>query len=127
MKFKKIAVAAAMGLGLSLSIAPAAHAANQDGTINSNEFVFYYNSYWAGSFSDFTSAKSNLAGYVFLSSGSGQGQAVKNNSASVENYRNQHARVFFNSGYAGANDLVPALTGVQLSNTYNDNASFRWI
>lgn len=110
-----------------LGFAAPSQAVGQDGVINANEFVFYYNSYWAGSFSDFAGNKSNLAGYEFLSNGAGKGQAVKNNSASADNYRNQAARVYFNSGYGGVNDLVPALTGVQLTNTYNENASFKWI
>lgn len=128
MNSKKIAAAAAFGLGVTLFVSPAANAAAQDGVTHRSEFVFYYNSGWKGSLSDFKSSKANLAGYNFLSNGNGKGQAVKNNSASVANFHSsRNARVYYNSNYAGANDLVPKYTKIQLTNTYNDNASYKWL
>lgn len=105
-----------------------ASAANQDGTINDNEFVFFFNSNLGGSYSDFASSTANLAGYTFLKGGlAGYGQYVKNNSASVTNLRGSTARVYFNSNYAGPYDTVNAASSRNLVNTYNDNASFRWL
>jgi len=121
------AVVAVATAGVLAGTAGAASAAGQDGVVNSNELTFYYNSGCANSRSDFATAKSSLAGYVFLSTGAGKGQAVKNNSACVWNTKAQYAQVFFNSGFSGPDDLVPPNTVRDLTNTYNDNASFKWI
>jgi len=122
-----VALTAAVSGGLVVATTGEASAAAQDGVVNSAEMVFYYNSGCAGSRSDFAAKKSNLAGYVFLTTGAGKGQAVKNNSACVWNTKGQYAQVFFNSGYTGPDDLVPPNTIRDLTNTYNDNASFTWI
>jgi len=108
------------------SVVGAVHAAAQDGVANDEEFIFYYNSNQAGSLSDFSAAKADLAGFTFVSAGSGSGQGVKNNAASVDNRRAVAARVYYNSNYAGAYDHVNADSSRNLVNTYNDNASFRW-
>lgn len=108
------------------TVAPA-HAAGQDGTPNSGEFVFYFNSFQGGSLSDFASNKTDLLGYDFLTSGNGSGEPVKNNAASVANLKNQGARVYYNSGYAGISDYVNPLSERNLVDTKNENASFRWV
>jgi hypothetical protein len=123
-----VSVAAMLAFGL----APAANAAGQDATINPNEFVFFYNSDFAGSYDDFINPQSSLAGFTFIKPGlNGYGQAVKNNSASVGNYKPQPVRIYYNSGYAGVYDQVAAATpsspaGRNLVSTYNQNASFQW-
>lgn len=79
--------------------------------------------------SDFANAKANLAGYVFLTSGAGQGQAVKNNSASAKlrSGWGGGACVYYNANFQGASDYVPANAGpVNLQKTYNENASFQY-
>lgn len=131
MKKRRIGTVAATSLlavtGVVGMTATPASAAGQDGVVNTNEMVFYYNSGCVNSRSDFAAAKANLAGYVFLTNGAGKGQAVKNNSACVWNTKAQYAQVFFNSNYQGPDDLVPPNTIRDLTNTYNENASFKWI
>lgn len=98
--------------------------------------VFYFNSSYGGSRTTVNGSAnydgiSNLAPYTFLSSGSGQGQALKNNAASAK-ARNPclgcNATIYFNSGYGGACDQFEATyseyqSASQLTATYNNNAS----
>jgi len=130
---------------LLASAVPAANATGQDGVADWNEMVFAYNSdvyeldngptgpNGNGSESDFAANKKDLAGHTFLTLGAGRGQPVKNNSAHVSNdNRQQDGRVYFNSYavmgcWCGSNDFVGAYTSRDLSVTYNDNASFRWL
>ncbi|MCW2784033.1 MAG: hypothetical protein JWP74_550 [Marmoricola sp.] len=122
------ALAGVLSGGILAATAGSALAAGQDGVLNDGEAGFYYNSGCVNSMSDFATARSNLAGYEFLSSGAGKGQAVKNNTACVANARlTANLRVYYNSGYQGVNDLIPAGEYGNLSNTYNENASFKWI
>lgn len=115
-------------IALAALVPSPATAAGQDGVRESGEFIFYFNSGYAGSWSDFAASKGDLAGYTFLKSGlAGYTELVKRNSASVENNRNQAARVYFSSNYAGASDYVDPLGQRNLVNTYNENASFRWV
>lgn len=130
--FKSLASIALASAAL-VGFASPANAAHQDATVNSGEFVFFYNSNYAGSYSDFLYVSSNLANYTFIKPGlSGYQTPVKNNSASVANYKYQTARVYFNSNWAGDYDQVGPGTGSNpsgrnLVKTYNDNASFKWI
>ena len=108
--------------------ASSASAANQDGTPNDGEFVFYYNSGCANALSDFTGSHKTLNGYVFLTSLPGHGQAVKNNSACGGNFNfNSNVRVYFNSYCQGINDLIPARQYGNFTNVYNENASFKFL
>ncbi len=96
----------------------------------------YYNSYWAGSHTAFTSSVSNFSGYTFLASGAGQGLSVKNNAASAAmvDYPSHptNAAIFFNSGYGGACDWFLGhhegsfTESFSLGPTYNENASFKF-
>lgn len=86
----------------------------------------HYNSWWVGSFRDYQNPVYTFGNDVFLAAGAGQGQPVKNNAASICNFDTRNARVFFNSGWAGPSDFVPAKTCMNLVNTYNENASWRW-
>ncbi|MFC9283797.1 hypothetical protein [Streptomyces collinus] len=69
---------------------------------------------------------SNLAGYTFKSgSGTGSGQAVKNNATAMESeyYENRGGTVWYNSGYNGNYDWSYDGEGGQLSYTWNNNAA----
>ncbi|QKW10883.1 hypothetical protein HUT18_14385 [Streptomyces sp. NA04227] len=58
----------------------------------------------------------------------GSGQHVKNNAASGENEHYKYwARVYYNSGYKGAQDVMAPYQHIdRFVNVYNENASFRW-
>ncbi|MFE0452865.1 hypothetical protein ACFW2D_16585 [Streptomyces sp. NPDC058914] len=58
----------------------------------------------------------------------GSGQRVKNNAASGENFHYKYkARVYFKSGYKGAQDVMAPYQHIdQFRNVYNDNASFQF-
>ncbi len=58
----------------------------------------------------------------------GSGQRLKNNAASGENEHYKYtARVYFNSGYKGAQDtMAPHQHIDQFRHVKNNNASFRW-
>ncbi len=64
----------------------------------------------------------------FCHGGNGNLQGIKNNAASAKNkHSTYYSVVYFNSGYKGNSDWIAPGTGwSQLSNTYNDNASFAW-
>src|SRR5262245_17712726 len=83
-----MAVTAAALAGLaSVAIAPGtAQAANNDGVINSGEFVQWYLSGFNGSFYDEFFGLTNYNGKTFRSAGTGFGASVANNSESVANY-----------------------------------------
>lgn len=104
----------------------AANASDYDGQVNGNEMLFFYNSNYGGSWADFFSQRTDLAGYKFLTTGSGKGQYVKNNAASVSSWRNAPARVHFNRNFGGPYDYVDNFEDRNLSVTYNENASFDW-
>ncbi|MFF6995232.1 hypothetical protein ACFY93_09770 [Streptomyces sp. NPDC008313] len=58
----------------------------------------------------------------------GSGQKIKNNAASGENDHHRYwARVYFHSGYKGAQDVMAPYQHIdRFRNVYNENASFRW-
>lgn len=120
------AAIAAATLTLSLLPVPA-FAAGQDGVENAGELVFFYNSSLGGSFADIAKKKSDLSCCTFITAGNGHGQSVKNNAASVKNWNTRKARVFYNSDYAGIYDTIDPLTAAALVNTYNNDASFKWV
>lgn len=127
MRIRSILAATSLSL-LPVVVATSAHAAGQDGVVNSGEMIFYYSANFTGSYSDFSASRTDLTGYTFLKAGaSGYGQAVRNNAASVDNRRNQAARVYYSINYAGVSDYVDPLGARNLAATSNDNASFRWI
>lgn len=113
--------------------APTASAAGRDGVCNDNEFCLYHFSNWAGSLSDFTGnvpdyGDSQPTCYEFKKpSAAGYLECVKNNAASACNTFDRDIRVYFNSGYRNAYDTVPANTCRNLSKTYYENASHRFI
>ncbi|MEV6289301.1 peptidase inhibitor family I36 protein [Streptomyces sp. NPDC051896] len=89
---------------------------------------FFYNSNRQGSSTYFNATNvPDFAGYTFLTSGSGQGQSVKNNAASALNDSPDLMTVYYNSNYVGACDTLSDFAiADQLHYTYNENASFRW-
>ena len=123
-----MAAATTVAVGMVGVTATSAVAAGRDGVLNVGEMAFYYNSGCNNSLSDFAAKKANLAGYKYLSAGAGKGTFVKNNAACAANARaSQNMRVYFNSNYMGVNDLIPAAQYGNLTNTYNENASFKWL
>jgi len=145
--------AAALGAAVTLMSAGPASAAPQDGVCNASaysldpigEICLYYNSGLAGSRFDWAFPQANITNFAtypasaraplpgtsiqFLTSGlAGYGQTVKNNAASAyDRYYGASVYVYFNSGFSGTSDFVGSLTSRNLSNTYNENASLRWV
>jgi hypothetical protein len=80
-------LAVAVSVLVGVAVAPgAAFAASRDGTCDSGEFCYYYNSNEAGSVSDFTDSVDDYGTtqptcYDFKGAGAGKGVCVKNNAA----------------------------------------------
>ncbi|GAB1511413.1 peptidase inhibitor family I36 protein [Actinophytocola sp. KF-1] len=114
---RKLKVALA-GLGVALLGAtvvgvPSAQAATaRNGVCESGEVCLYYNSDNQGSLVDFSgSVKDYGTGtdcVKFVGSGSGRGQCVKNNAASVWNRKSVPVTIFYKSGWSGAIDSFVA-------------------
>ncbi len=115
--------------GPALVLAGPAAAAGRDGVCNSGEFCYYFNSYEAGSVSDFTGSLGDYGStqpscYEFKGAGNGKGLCVKNNAASVWNRTSKTVRVFYNSNYAGAHqDFAAGAKGNLNATLKNNNAS----
>ncbi|MEU2742757.1 peptidase inhibitor family I36 protein [Streptomyces sp. NPDC007095] len=93
-----------------------------------DRMCLFYNSDQQGSFASFTQSHSDLAGWIFGQQGTtnaGMGQAVKNNAASAANPGASCWRVYYNSNYAGASDLISSYSYRGLANTYNQDASVK--
>ncbi|MFC9973940.1 peptidase inhibitor family I36 protein [Spirillospora sp. NPDC127200] len=121
-------IALALG-GAVLATAPSASAAARDGSCDSGEFCYYFNSDNKGSVSDFTGSVSDYGTkqpscFDFKGAGSGKGQCVKNAAASVWNRSAKTVRVYFNSGYGGKyQDFKAGAKGNLNSGLKNQNAS----
>jgi len=103
-------------------------ASARDGRCDNLEFCLYYNSNYQGSVSDHDEQVADLAPYVFKGPGAGRGQTVKNNAASACNNMGRYtARVYYNSNFQGAYDDIDPRSCRNLSRTYNENASWRWL
>ena len=130
MRFRKLAVAstlAAATLATTLGTVGLAQAdAPHNGVCEYGEICFHWDSNLGGSFRDYVGQTPDFAGDTFVSSGAGQGQRVKNNSASAKNNWEIFARVYYNEWWSGPHDDVPAYSWRNLVNTWNDNASFYW-
>jgi hypothetical protein len=128
---KSLAVAGtALAVTMSiLSVASPASAASRNGTCDSGEFCYYYNSDFAGSVSDFTESIEDYGTtqptcYEFKGAGNGQGQCIKNNAASVWNRTSSTVKVYFNSDFGGASQSFAAGAKANLNATLkNNNAS----
>lgn len=116
---------------LSTLTAIPAGAADRDGKCEDGEFCYFYNSNHQGSVSDHKSSVSDLGAkqpscYEYKGEGNGKGKCVKNDAAAVWNRTDKAVYVFFNSGYAGASQKIPAGGKVNLNATLkNNNASHR--
>ncbi|GGL26647.1 peptidase inhibitor family I36 protein [Phycicoccus endophyticus] len=126
------ATAAAVAAPLLATAAPA-QAAARDGSCNSGEFCYYYNSGNAGSVSDFAGSVGDYGTtqpgcYEFKGAGAGKGQCIKNNAASVWNRTGKKVRVYYNSGYDGSNhyqDFAPGAKKNLNASLKNNNASHK--
>ncbi|WP_067475225.1 peptidase inhibitor family I36 protein [Actinomadura hibisca] len=121
---------AALALGGAvLATASPASAATRNGTCESGEFCYYYNSGNQGSVSDFTGSVSDYGTtqpscFDFKGAGAGKGLCVKNQAASVWNRSSKTVRVYFNSGYGGSyQDFAAGAKGNLNSTLKNQNAS----
>jgi surface antigen len=120
----------AAALGVVAFSAPA-HAAVRDGTCDSGEFCYYYNSDHAGSISDHANSLAEYGStqpdcYEFKGAGNGQGLCVKNNAASAWNRTGSTVRVYYNSGYDGSyayQDFAPGAKTNLNATLKNNNAS----
>jgi hypothetical protein len=115
----------------AIVLAGPAAAAGRDGTCNSGEFCYYFNSGEAGSVSDFTDSLDDYGAtqpscYEFKGAGNGKGVCVKNNAASVWNRTARTVRVYFNSNFAGAHqDFASGAKGNLNATLKNNNASHK--
>jgi murein DD-endopeptidase MepM/ murein hydrolase activator NlpD len=135
MRLRTVMTAGAMLGALAastLAAASPASAAGRDGTCNSGEFCYYYNSDQAGSVSDFTGSVSDYGTtqpdcYDFKGAGNGKGLCIKNDAASVWNRSSVPVRVYYNTGYGGTYQEIPAGAKRNLNSTLkNNNASHKF-
>ncbi|MFF0160254.1 hypothetical protein ACFYRY_22365 [Streptomyces sp. NPDC005263] len=116
------------GFGVSLGTAGSASAAE---SCTSGYACLYYNSDYKGAFYRQYFDIPDYANYYFSASAAGSagaGVAVKNNTASVDNWDfDWGIREYFNRNYAGASQAIPAGGAANLNATLkNDNASGRF-
>ncbi|MEU7909154.1 peptidase inhibitor family I36 protein [Actinoplanes sp. NPDC049118] len=123
-------LAVLMAALVGVAVAPgAASAADRDGSCDSGDFCYYYNSDQAGSVSDFTDTQEDYGAtqpscFEFKGDGAGKGVCVKNNAASVWNRTSKTVRVYFNSNLNGAHQDFDAGEKANLNATLkNNNAS----
>ncbi|MFF2951509.1 peptidase M23 [Kitasatospora sp. NPDC057965] len=119
----------------TLAVTPVAQAAPNNGNCRgARAFCFWYNSNQSGSVAGWDLLTGFRGFYdladagAFQGPGRGQGVAVKNNAASAT-YQFPgncfgYVEVFYNSGWSGPSDVVPACGNINLVWTKNDNASF---
>ncbi|XVQ11603.1 SpoIID/LytB domain-containing protein [Spirillospora sp. CA-255316] len=128
------ATTAAMALGGAVLVpALPASAAGRNGTCESGEFCYYFNSGNQGSVSDFTGSVADYGTaqpgcYDFKGAGNGKGKCVKNAAASVWNRSTKTVRVYFNSNYGGTyQDFKAGAKGNLNSSLKNQNASHQFL
>ncbi|TYB42993.1 peptidase inhibitor family I36 protein [Actinomadura chibensis] len=125
------AAAVAIG-GTTLATASTASAATRNGTCESGEFCYYFNSDNQGSVSDFTGSVADYGTtqpscYDFKGPGNGKGKCVKNAAASVWNRSSKTVRVYYNSNYGGTyQDFKAGAKGNLNSSLKNQNASHQF-
>ncbi|MFI6403262.1 hypothetical protein [Streptomyces sp. NPDC050548] len=145
---------ATAALALSVALAPAATADDVDNlqsmqacsvspSRSTFKFHIYYNSGENGSWRnvgysvyDFDALRpgdGHAHPLVFCLLGAsapwpGSGQHIKNNAASAENDHYKYwARVYYHSGYKGAQDVMAPYQHIdRFPHVYNNNASFQW-
>lgn len=132
--------ALATGFVVPVVTAAPAMALTNVGTISGVEFrcnnspyflCLYYNSSMGTAWWGTSVAVSNLSSPTvqrfFANTGTGSGQAVKNNAAAVscDASSTSICYVFFNSGFSGPTDWLYGQHSGRLVETYNENASVR--
>ena len=137
MKTSSAALAAIAGttmlLGGGVAMSSPAHAASRNGSCDTGDFCYYFNSNQGGSVSDFTGSlddygTSQPSCYEFKGSGTGKGRCVKNNAASVWNRSGRTVRVYYNSNYAGTyQDFKPGTKGNLKTGLKNNDASHQFL
>ncbi|MFB9375644.1 peptidase inhibitor family I36 protein [Kineococcus gynurae] len=121
------AALAVSGLAVVGPVTAADAATPRNGVCESGEVCFYYLSNYQGSLSDFTSSVSTYGTdpatcYVFKTRGlSGYNACIKNNVQSVWNRSTRAVRVYYNSNYSGASQLIPANSYTNLNTSLRDN------
>lgn len=125
-----VGIAGAIVGAVATTTATSADAATaRNGKCETGEFCLYFNSNEAGSVSDFTTSISDYGAkqpscYEFKGAGNGKGKCVKNNAASVWNRTSKPVTVYYNSGYAGAKQVIKAGAKANLTSTLkNENAA----
>lgn len=119
-------------VGLVAAPGPASAATARNGICESGEFCYSYNSDWWGSVSDFNVSVPNYGTdpntcYEFKTKHlNGYGQCVKNNAASVWNNSNRPVKVYLNSGFKGAYQVVLPGKRFTLTTLKNNNASHQF-
>lgn len=111
---------------------PSAGAAARDGRCDPGEFCYSFNSGFQGAISDHAGSLADYGTrqpgcYEFRGSGAGAGRCIKNQAAAARNRTGGPVTVYFNSGYAGRQQVIPAGATVNLvPGLKNENASHRF-
>ena len=122
----------ASGFG-AIATSPSADAAARNGSCESGEFCYNFNSDLGGSWSDFTKSvgdygTSQPGCYEFRTKNKpGAGKCIKNNAGGYWNRSGKTVTVFYNSGFGGTRKatLKPGTKGKLPTAVYNENASHR--
>jgi len=136
LQWKKPLVASLLAIGIVVGGgAISASAGTGDGTVDNNEIGFYFSQDENGSLWDsvyFTSTQFRFHNdttspwVTFISGGTGQGQKVRNNAASVWNRNPYKGLIYYSPNFGGYYDTVPAKSARNLSSSIrNNNASFQ--
>lgn len=129
-KMRTLAVAAAAVVASTLAMASPAAAADQNNRCEARELCLFWGSNYSGQYKDFYYSVrdfGNIRYPYYGVPGGGSGQRVKNNAASAINFDYVTARVYYNENWTGPYDNVAPRGRRNLSNTWNDNASFRFL
>lgn len=121
----------ALAAGAGLTTASPAQAADRDGSCDSGEFCYNFNSDLKGSWSDFKSSVGDYGAtqpgcYEFKGAGPGKGTCIKNEAGGFWNKTGKKVTIHYNSNHAGKSVTVkPGAKGKLPAAVYNNNASHR--
>lgn len=121
----------ALTAGAGLAAASPAQAADRDGSCDSGEFCYNFNSDLKGSWSDFKGSvgdygTSQPGCYEFKGAGAGKGKCIKNDAGGFHNKTGKKVTIYYNTGHAGKSVTVkPGDKGKLPAAVYNNNASHR--
>lgn len=136
-KRTKGVIAACVGVALAVGgVALPANAAWNNGVVEPNEAAYYYSANETGALWD---TDINTANYVvslgvypfniawFIGFGkAGNTALVQNDAHSLWNNKGTGGRSYYSVNYAGKSDYFSAYSAGNLSNTLNDNRSWKW-